>query len=190
MSVVRLDRVEGLTLHIRDADMLDGTPVLDLKPYVTYTDAHPRAGNGWLEHEGRTDADAQPSDPVLAYVVAFDALAAEQAAWIETHTGFAIGERIRSTLALGPAPHPYRRIRRIDDCMQLSVKEWRVRFTVAARHVRVIEIRSGFRASQLAEAGADETRLRHRKFLARWPACPLLGPPPAPGDAGLPDLRR
>jgi len=190
MSVVRLDRVEGLTLHIRDADMLDGTPVLDLKPYVTYTDAHPRAGNGWLEHEGRTDADAQPSDPVLAYVVAFDALAAEQAAWIETHTGFAIGERIRSTLALGPAPHPYRRIRRMEDCMQLSVKEWRVRFTVAARHVRVIEIRSGFRASQLAEAGADETRLRHRKFLARWPACPLLGPPPAPGDAGLPDLRR
>jgi tRNA-Thr(GGU) m(6)t(6)A37 methyltransferase TsaA len=168
MSVVRLDRVEGLTLHIRDADMLDGTPVLDLKPYVTYTDAHPRAGNGWLEHEGRANADAQPSDPVLAYVVAFDALAAEQAAWIETHTGFAIGERIRSILALGPAPHPYRRIRRMEDSMQLSVKEWRVRFTVAARHVRVIEIRSGFRPSQLAEAGADEARLRHREFLAQW----------------------
>lgn len=32
MSVVRLERVDGLILHIRDADMLDGTPVLDLKP--------------------------------------------------------------------------------------------------------------------------------------------------------------
>jgi len=181
MSVVRLDRVDGLTLHIRDADMLDGTPVLDLKPYVTYTDAHPRAGNGWLEHEGHANPDAQPSDPVPAYVVDFDALAAEQTAWIETHTGFAIGERIRSTLALGPAPHPYRRIRRMEDCMQLSVKEWRVRFTVAARHVRVIEIRSGFRPSQLAEAGADEARLHHRRFLARWPceSAAWRGPEPA-----------
>jgi tRNA (adenine37-N6)-methyltransferase len=169
MSVVRLDRVNGLTLHIRDADMLDGTPILDLKPYVSYTDAHPRAGNGWLEHERHADVDAQPSDPVLAYVVDFDALPSEQTAWIETHTGFAIGERIRSALALGPAPHPYRRIRRMEDCMQLSVKEWRVRFIVAARHVRVIEICSGFRASQLTEGGADEARLRHREFLARWP---------------------
>ena len=30
MSVVRLERIEGLVLHIRDTDMLDGTPVLDL----------------------------------------------------------------------------------------------------------------------------------------------------------------
>jgi tRNA-Thr(GGU) m(6)t(6)A37 methyltransferase TsaA len=169
MSVVRLERVDGLSLQIRDADMLDGTPVLDLKPYIAYTDAHPRAGNGWLEDEAHTVADTQPSDPLLAYVVDFDALAAEQSAWIETHTGFAIAERIRSTLALGPAPHPYRRIRRMEDCMQLSVKEWRVRFTVSARHVRVLEVYSGFRASQLAERGADEARRCHRDFLARWP---------------------
>lgn len=169
MSAVRLERVDGLTLHIRDSDMLDGTPVLDLKPYVTYTDAHPRAGNGWLEDEGNADADARPSDPLLAYAVNFEALAAAQTAWIEAHTGFAIGERIRSTLALGPAPHPYRRIRRLEDGMQLSVKEWRVRFTVNARDVRVIEIESGFRPSQLAEEGADETRRSHRAFLAQWP---------------------
>jgi len=53
MSVVRLERVDGLILHIRDADMLDGTPVLDLKPYVAYTDAHPSAGTGWLEDAAR-----------------------------------------------------------------------------------------------------------------------------------------
>jgi tRNA-Thr(GGU) m(6)t(6)A37 methyltransferase TsaA len=169
ISVVRLERVDGLTLHICDADMLDGTPILDLKPYVAYTDAHPRAGNGWLEDEGRPDVDTEAPDPLLAYVVDFDALAAEQAAWIETRTGFAVGERIRSTLALGPAPHPYRRIRRLEDCMQLSVKEWRARFIVAGHHVRVIDISSGFRAAQLAEAGADEARRCHREFLVRWP---------------------
>jgi tRNA-Thr(GGU) m(6)t(6)A37 methyltransferase TsaA len=157
MSVVRLERVEGLILHIRDADMLDGTPVLDLKPYVAYTDAHPDAGNGWL----------QPSDPVRAYAVRFDALAADQAMWIETHTGLAIGERIRATLELGPEPHPYRRIRQVDDFMQLAVKEWRVRFIVTGRDVRVIGIDSGFRTSQLA--GTDESLRAHRDFLQRWP---------------------
>jgi tRNA-Thr(GGU) m(6)t(6)A37 methyltransferase TsaA len=157
MSVVRLERVEGLILHIRDADMLDGTPVLDLKPYVAYSDAHPDAGNGWL----------QPSDPVRAYAVRFDALAADQAMWIETHTGLAIGERIRATLELGPEPHPYRRIRQVDDFMQLAVKEWRVRFIVTGRDVRVIGIDSGFRTSQLADA--DESLRAHRDFLQRWP---------------------
>ena len=169
LSVVRLERVEGLTLHILDADMLDGTPVLDLKPYVAYTDAHPGAGNGWLDDKEPGADAAQPSDPVHAYIVQFDALAAEQVAWIETHTGLAIGERIHSTLALGPAPHPYRRIRPVDEGMQLSVKEWRVRFTVVGRDVRVIEIYSGFRTSQLAAADGDESLLPHREFLAKWP---------------------
>jgi tRNA-Thr(GGU) m(6)t(6)A37 methyltransferase TsaA len=169
MSVVRLERVDGLILHIRDADMLDGTPVLDLKPYVAYTDAHPDAGAGWLEDAAPSDTRAQPSDPVRAYVVEFDALAAEQAVWIEAHTELVIRERIQSTLALGPTPHPYRRIRRVDEWMQLSVKEWRVRFTVVEREVRVIEIYSGFRASQLAAGDADESLRPHREFLAIWP---------------------
>lgn len=160
MSVVRLERVDELTLYIRDTDMLDGTPVLDLKPYVPYTDAHPDAGNGWLGESG---------DPVSDYAVQFDALAAEQASWIEAHTGLAIRERIQSTLALGPEPHPYRRIRRFNDWMQLSVKEWRVRFTAAERQIRVMEIFSGFRASQLDAGGGDEALQPHREFRAVWP---------------------
>ena len=169
MSAVRLERVDGLILHIRDADMLDGTPVLDLKPYVAYTDAYPHAGNGWLEDAVQSGATAQPSDPVREHIVQFEALAEEQAAWVEAHTGLAIRERIQSTLALGPMPHPYRRIRRVEDGMQLSVKEWRVRFIVVERDVRVIEIYSGFRASQLDSGSTDDSQRPHREFLAKWP---------------------
>jgi tRNA (adenine37-N6)-methyltransferase len=169
LSVVRLDRVDGLTLHIRDTDMLDGTPVLDLKPYVAYTDAYPNAGTGWLEDAGRSDTLVQPSDPVHAYDVRFEALAVEQARWIDAHTELSIRERIQSTLALGPVPHPYRRIRRVDGGMQLSVKEWRVRFTVVERDVCVVEIYSGFRASQLAASNGDEVLRLHREFVTLWP---------------------
>ena len=166
ISVVRLERIDGLTLHIRDADMLDGTPVLDLKPYIAYSDAHPAAGTGWLE-------ESLSTDPVPDYKVEFQTRAAEQALWIESHTGLAIRERIRATLALGPEPHPYRRIRRLEKGMQLAVKEWRVRFTVSQRDVHVVEIFSGFRASQLAAAGGDDAALHvHRKFVATWPPRP------------------
>ena len=168
MSAVRLERIEGLTLHILDADMLDGTPVLDLKPYVAYTDAHPDAGNGWLDDAQAVSNAASPADPLRAYEVSFDALAAEQARWIEARTGLAIEERIRSTLTLGPEPHPYRRIRRLSDGMQLAVKEWRVRFSVEGRAVRVIDIASGFRVSQLAGDGNDEVLQPHREFRERY----------------------
>jgi tRNA-Thr(GGU) m(6)t(6)A37 methyltransferase TsaA len=168
LSVVRLEQVDGLNLHVLDADMLDGTPVLDLKPYVAYTDSHPDAGNGWLDDAEASQSSAQPLDPVSAYAVTFMPLATEQAHWIETRTGLGIEERIRSTLALGPEPHPYRRIRRLDDGMQLAVKEWRVRFSVAEREVSVIEITSGFRESQLAAAGDDEALRAHREFRQRW----------------------
>jgi tRNA-Thr(GGU) m(6)t(6)A37 methyltransferase TsaA len=173
MSVVRLERVDGLTLHIRDADMLDSTPVLDLKPYVAYTDAHPGAGDGWLADEPPPGGVAQPDDPVAGYAVRFEPLAFQQAEWIEAHTGLAIGERIRTALSLGPSPHPYRRVRRNAEGMQLAVKEWRVQFTVAGRDVRVIRVDSGFRAAQLAAGGDHDSLSVHRKFLALWPRKPM-----------------
>jgi tRNA-Thr(GGU) m(6)t(6)A37 methyltransferase TsaA len=168
LSVVRLERVEGLTLHILDADILDGTPVLDLKPYVAYTDSHPDAGNGWLDDAELAAGATSPADPVSEYAVTFAPLATEQANWIETRTGLAIEERIRSILMLGPEPHPYRRIRRLDQGMQLAVKEWRVRFSVEGREVRVMEIASGFRASQLASAKQDDVLQAHREFRGKW----------------------
>lgn len=52
LSVVELLRVEidnGVRLHIRGADLLDGTPVLDIKPYIPYADAIPQAHAGFAQ---------------------------------------------------------------------------------------------------------------------------------------------
>ena len=48
ISVVRLVRVEGTLLHIEDVDMVDGTPLLDIKPYVPEFDAFEAERIGWL----------------------------------------------------------------------------------------------------------------------------------------------
>jgi tRNA (Thr-GGU) A37 N-methylase len=47
--VVELRKVEGNTLHVVGVDCLDGTPLLDIKPYFASTDAIPQARVGWLE---------------------------------------------------------------------------------------------------------------------------------------------
>lgn len=49
-SAVRLDRVEAGRLWISGIDLLDGTPVLDIKPYVPYADSLPDAHNALAEH--------------------------------------------------------------------------------------------------------------------------------------------
>jgi tRNA-Thr(GGU) m(6)t(6)A37 methyltransferase TsaA len=167
LSVVRLARIDGLTLHVLDVDMLDGTPVLDLKPYVPYTDAWPTAGSGWL---AAPSPPAGPvADPAPAWEVVFSAAAAAQADWVAARTGLPLRERIVTTLALGPQPHAYRRIRRAGDGWQLAVRDWRVSFRVTGRCIEVLAVGSGYKAAALAAGGGAVHEL-HREFLATWPA--------------------
>ncbi len=49
ISVVRLVRREGNTLFVENLDVLDGTPLLDIKPYVPEFDSPPEFRLGWLE---------------------------------------------------------------------------------------------------------------------------------------------
>jgi len=51
LSSVRLERIDPdtCTLHVRGADLADGTPIYDIKPYLPYTDAHPDASGGWTD---------------------------------------------------------------------------------------------------------------------------------------------
>lgn len=49
LSAVRLIKRDGNRLLITDIDMLDGTPLYDIKPYIPGIDAYPDAGGGWFE---------------------------------------------------------------------------------------------------------------------------------------------
>ena len=49
LSAVELLAVEARALRVRGLDLLDGTPVLDIKPYVPYADAFPDSAAGWID---------------------------------------------------------------------------------------------------------------------------------------------
>ncbi len=65
LSAVRLERIEGSVLYVRDVDMLDGTPLLDIKPYAPRFDHFEVRRCGWLDHaaDGRAVADGRFQAP-------------------------------------------------------------------------------------------------------------------------------
>lgn len=61
LSVVQLDKIEDGMLYVQNVDILDGTPLLDIKPYVPEFDAHQVKRTGWLE-KARKTVSSQKSD--------------------------------------------------------------------------------------------------------------------------------
>jgi tRNA-Thr(GGU) m(6)t(6)A37 methyltransferase TsaA len=165
MSVLRLERIEGTTLYVRDLDILDQTPVLDIKPYVAYTDAIPGAGDGWLEDDVAVD-----SGPT--YEVELVERAPEQLAFLKPLAACDIESLARSVLRAGPAPHAYRRIRAYGDHSVLAVKDFRLRFRVAGNLIQVFDVQSGYRARVLDDPRSVATEATpldvHRAFVARF----------------------
>ena len=49
MSIVTLEHIEGNVIHFQGVDMLNGSPLLDIKPYYSYFDNRQNVRNGWLE---------------------------------------------------------------------------------------------------------------------------------------------
>ena len=49
ISHIDYDAPDGPVIHVLGADIMDGTPILDIKPYIPYTDSHPEARGGFTD---------------------------------------------------------------------------------------------------------------------------------------------
>ncbi len=142
LSAVKLVKVDGLRVVVSDIDLLDQTPIFDIKPYVPYADAFPDDDAGWLV-----------KDPKPEFLVKWTEQARAQIAWLTNHA-IDIQSGVEDVLKLGPMPHAYRRIRRERDKGVLAHKEWRIDFTADDTSVTIFRIRSGFKHKELAKAPA------------------------------------
>ena len=75
LSAVRLVGVElgggdGPLLHVAGADLMDGTPIYDIKPYIPYADAHPEATGGFTDAVPRRTLAVDCPPPLLEAVPA------------------------------------------------------------------------------------------------------------------------
>lgn len=167
LSALRLLEVRGRVLRVGEVDLLDGTPVLDLKPYVPYADAFPDARAGWVDEVERADAEGASA----RFELRWSPLAVEQAAFLRASHGLAIGDASAAALARDPAPHPYRRIvRDRDGGLMIAEKSWRLHFAVEGGVVTVTRVSSGYRRAALAgDVASLHDGAAHAEFQRRWP---------------------
>ncbi len=97
LSSVRLSHIEwetskGPVVHVKGADLMDGTPIYDIKPYVVYADCHPEARCGFVDETRWETCEVVIADDVHAHLL---------------HLGLS-EEKIgilRAVLAQDPHPH-------------------------------------------------------------------------------------
>lgn len=126
LSSVRLLRIDietglGPVLYVAGADLVDGTPILDIKPYIPYADAHPDVRAGFAQEEPTPLAVVDPEG------------------WLER-----LPAELRRTAvgALGadPRPHYHHDPERV---YAMSLGEWTVRFRVEDGRVLVSACEKG-----------------------------------------------
>jgi tRNA-Thr(GGU) m(6)t(6)A37 methyltransferase TsaA len=149
LSCVELQRVDGLNLHIRNHDLLDRTPILDIKPYVPYADAFPEARAGWLD-------DVEQ----VRFAITVGDTAQAQLDWIAANAGLDAMNFIRVQLVTDPTDGQRKRIEpRPDepDGYTISYRTWRIDYAVdqEKRGVHVTGVRSGYSAADLAPGSPD-----------------------------------
>lgn len=166
LSCVRLLAVAGRVVSVAECDLLDGTPILDIKPYVPAADAFPYARAGWV--------DAQPD---AAWSVETSPTFAQQAAFVRTRGGQDLEATARVQLTHDPFDVSRKRVVcAADGGGVLSIRMFRLHFVVdvAARTVRLQEIRSGYRSAELTQTAdpyADKDL--HRAFTENFSNVPL-----------------
>jgi tRNA-Thr(GGU) m(6)t(6)A37 methyltransferase TsaA len=165
LSLCTLIEIKGRTVRVENPDLLDGTPVLDLKPYLPGVEAFPHARAGWVEA-----LDKEQPQP---FTIEFRSLASQQLAWLKSEHRIDLRPRIQTVLGRDPHPHPYRRIKTYDDGSNvLSIRSWRIFFRIQGACVVVERIASGYPAG-VGNAAHEWNTLHdgeaHRAFHRLWP---------------------
>jgi tRNA (adenine37-N6)-methyltransferase len=65
ISIVKLNKIEGNILEIENVDILDGTPLLDIKPYIPAFDLYENAKTGWMNYSKNRLSDIKSDDRFL-----------------------------------------------------------------------------------------------------------------------------
>ena len=123
LSCVELDHVEmhpawGPVIHVKGADLMDGTPIYDIKPYVVYADSHPDARSGFVDQTAWKSLEVEVPEHLANLFSPSDL------------------DTLRQTLSLDPRPSYHDDAKRI---YGMPFGDYDVRFLVEGGIVRVVE---------------------------------------------------
>ncbi len=169
MSLVRLISVDGLNVFVDSSDILNGSPVYDIKPYHPEADLALNAQISWLENE---------TGP--KYKISFSPLAEEQLDWLQQQSNqgtesekksvFEIKNFISRQLEYDPLNKKKKRITSQLGYWTLAYRTWRIDYSVNETNIAVLAICSGYTAEELADLNTDtyQDKKLHQKFFKEF----------------------
>jgi tRNA-Thr(GGU) m(6)t(6)A37 methyltransferase TsaA len=133
LSLCKLLGVKGRIIRIENPDMLDGTPVLDIKPYLPHAESHPEARGGWIHGSNEQSAPL--------YQVSFSPEVRDLLLQMKKSESQELTSYLTGLLSRDPHPHVYRRIKNLDDgSAVIAVRRWRFQFRIEDMAVRVFGV--------------------------------------------------
>lgn len=168
LSCVRLLKIDGLTLYVDEADLLNETPVLDIKPYIPMADAFPEAKAGWVEEQEGDLWTVEMSDEFAA-----------QNRWIAERSAFDLESFARVQLSRGNFSKDVfdssRRRLTVDENAKtgvLAYRTFRIHFSYDDSCCKVVlqRISSGYSDADLNPETEDKygDKQLHRDFIANF----------------------
>lgn len=154
LSVVRLLRVEGLKIFVAEADLLDQSPILDIKPYLAYADSHPEASLGWIQEEEK-------------FTVAFTPEAEARLQFLESQGLNQIRPFLHHQLEYDPYNKKKKRVQEQSPHQWvLAYRTWRALFQGEGQSLKILTLYSGYDSTELKKK--EDPYLDkdlHRQFL-------------------------
>lgn len=166
ITPVQLIEIKKGKLILGPCDLVDGTPVFDIKPYIPAYDSFPDAKAGWID-----EVDAALAAPP-AFTVSFSPRAAEHMAWLKQEWSVDFEARLLEILGRDPSPHRTRRIRsRHGDLFDIGCGAWYAVFEVKDTTVHVLHLKPAFPLKFLTDPARPVIPDKEAQlaFRARWP---------------------
>lgn len=158
LSCVRLQKIQGLTLTVSGADLLDGTPIFDIKPYVPEADSFPEAKTGWLEGIEQN-----------RYQLRWTPEALSQLEWLQENGLRSLKDFLEQQLEFEPFDKDRKRVDATENnTWILAYRTWRTEFFLSGeKELTLTRLFSGYSDSDLkdpTDKWADKAL--HRKYRA------------------------
>jgi tRNA-Thr(GGU) m(6)t(6)A37 methyltransferase TsaA len=150
MSCVRLVKIDGLKIYISGSDILDGSPVIDIKPYLPYSDSFPDSETGWVK-----------SGLENIYEIIIEDEAALQCKWLKEKADINLKNFARLQLEFNPADDSRKRIERLNsdkNSFVLAYRTWRIFYTIDEEERKVViqKINTGYTKTELKNLKEDK----------------------------------
>ena len=165
MSAVKLLRVTKTGLYVSNSDLLDGTPILDIKPYIKEADCFPNAKCQWRD-----------ALSLEVFAIESSSLFLEQSNVIFQLSKLNLVEFANTQLKFEPLNKQKKRVKAIDNqtnLYSLGCRTWQLHFVldIENKHILLKEIFSNYTVEELSLYALDKYNDKnyHREFLKIYP---------------------